>query len=106
MVAAAQVVYSLQLGLGGVTAYASYNRYHHNLVRDTGLILATNLVWVVLASLLVLSLLGVTHNLQVGGRQYLEISQYSDEALETACYKITKRAFEYSESCLTCPSRS
>ena len=65
MVAAAQVVYSLQLGLGGVTAYASYNRYHHNLVRDTGLILATNLVWVVLASLLVLSLLGVTHNLQV-----------------------------------------
>ena len=66
MVAAAQVVYSLQLGLGGVTAYASYNRYHHNLVRDTGLILATNLVWVVLASLLVLSLLGVTHNLQVG----------------------------------------
>ena len=87
MVAAAQVVYSLQLGLGGVTAYASYNRYHHNLVRDTGLILATNLVWVVLASLLVLSLLGVTHNLQVGGRLYLEISQYSDKALETACYK-------------------
>lgn len=78
MVAAAQVVYSLQLGLGAVTAYASYNRYHHNLVRDTGIILATNLVWVVLASLLVLSLLGVTHNLQTINLEQLASSNGRD----------------------------
>ena len=59
-----QVVYSLQLGLGSVSAFASYNSYHHNIARDTAIMIASNLVWAVLSILLVFSLLGVTHSLQ------------------------------------------
>ena len=33
MMAAQQVVYSLQLGLGVITSYSSYNNYHHNIIR-------------------------------------------------------------------------
>ena len=38
--AAAQVVASLQLGQGALSTFASYNRYHHNIVRDTAVIVA------------------------------------------------------------------
>ena len=64
MVAAQQVIFSLQLGLGSVSAYSSYNSYHHNIVRDAAIIICSNFVWAVLSILLVFSLLGVTHNLQ------------------------------------------
>ena len=36
--AAGQVVFSLQLGLGALTTFASYNKYEHNIVRDTVII--------------------------------------------------------------------
>ena len=45
MVAVGQVVFSLQLGLGAVTTYASYNNYHHNIVRNTAVIIVSNFVW-------------------------------------------------------------
>ena len=64
LLAAGNVVASLQLGLGGFTTFSSYNSYHHNIVRDTAIIIGSNLVWAVLSVLLVFSLLGVTHSLQ------------------------------------------
>ena len=64
LIAAANVVFSLQLGLGAVSTFSSYNNYHHNIVRDTAIIIVSNLVWAILSVLLVFSLLGVTHNLQ------------------------------------------
>jgi len=64
MLAAGQVVFSLQLGLGAVTAFSSYNNYHHNIVRDCVIMITCNIVWVILSVLLVFSLLGVTHDLQ------------------------------------------
>ena len=57
--AAGQVVFSLQLGLGAFSTYASYNKYEHNLVRDTAIMAVSHLVWVLLATLLTLALLGV-----------------------------------------------
>ena len=64
MMAAQQSVFSLQLGLGAVSAYSSYNNYHHNIVRDTAIMITCNFVWAILSVLLMFSLLGVTHNLQ------------------------------------------
>ena len=64
LLAAANVVFSLQLGLGAVTTFSSYNNYHHNIIRDTSILIVSNLVWAILSVLLVFSLLGVTHNLQ------------------------------------------
>lgn len=64
MMAAQQVIFSLQLGLGSVSVYSSYNTYHHNIVRDSAIIICSNFVWSILSILLVFSLLGVTHNLQ------------------------------------------
>jgi len=60
--ATGQVILSLQLGLGAVSAYSSYNTYQHNIVRDCAIIVISHLVWVILAILLVFSLLGVAHN--------------------------------------------
>lgn len=59
--AAAQVVLSLQLGVGGLTAYSSHNRYYHNLVRDCIVIATSHLLWVLLATYLVFCLLGLAH---------------------------------------------
>ena len=59
--AAAQVVFSLQLGLGALTTFASYNKFQHNLVRDVLILTASHLVWVLLSLLLCLALLGVAH---------------------------------------------
>jgi SNF family Na+-dependent transporter len=56
-----QVIFSLQLGLGPVAAYASYNTYQHNIVRDCAVIILSHLVWVILAILLTFSLLGIAH---------------------------------------------
>jgi len=57
-----QVIFSLQLGLGAVSAYSSYNTYQHNIVRDCAIITISHLLWVILAILLTFSLLGVSHN--------------------------------------------
>ena len=57
LAAAAQVVFSLQLGLGALTTYASYNKYEHNLVRDTAIMAVAHLVWLLLAVLLTFALL-------------------------------------------------
>lgn len=60
--AAGQVIFSLQLGMGAVSAYSSYNTYQHNIVRDCAIITISHLLWVILAILLSFSLLGVAHN--------------------------------------------
>ena len=62
--ATGQVIFSLQLGLGAVSAYSSYNSYQHNIVRDCAIMVISHLVWVILAVLLTFSLLGVAHNTQ------------------------------------------
>ena len=59
------MVFSLQLGLGALTAFASYNKLQHNLVRDCCVLIAGHLVWLVLSCLLSLALLGVAHSRQV-----------------------------------------
>ena len=56
--AAAQVIFSLQLGLGAQSAYARCNKYRHNLVRDVAVVIVSHIVWVLLALLLTLALLG------------------------------------------------
>ena len=56
--ATSHVIFSLQLGLGGMSALARCNKYRHNLVRDTAVVLVTHVVWVLLSILLTLSLLG------------------------------------------------
>jgi len=60
--AAAQVILSLQLGVGGLSAYASHNRYYHNLVLDSFLIMFGHLVWALLSTALVFTLLGMVHS--------------------------------------------
>ena len=57
--AASQVIFSLQLGLGAITAYSRYSKFRHNIVRDCAIMIVSHLVWVVLAVLLTFSLLGV-----------------------------------------------
>jgi len=67
--AASQVIFSLQLGLGAITAYARYSSFRHNIVRDSIIIMVSHLVWVLLAMLLTFSLLGVatsTEQLSIG----------------------------------------
>merc|ERR1711892_1100809 len=59
-----QVIFSLQLGLGAVSAYSSYNCFYHNIVRDCAIITISHLLWVILAILLTFSLLGVAHHTQ------------------------------------------
>jgi len=54
------VIFSLQLGIGSQSALARCNKYRHNLIRDTGVVLVTHVVWVLLAILLTLSLLGAS----------------------------------------------
>ena len=75
--ATGQVIFSLQLGLGAVSAYSSYNTYQHNIVRDCAIIICSHLVWVILAILLTFSLLGVAHNTKTINLTNLE----SDPAL-------------------------
>ena len=57
--AASQVIFSLQLGLGAITAYSQYNKFRRNIVRDCTIVIVSHLVWVILAVLLTFSLLGV-----------------------------------------------
>ena len=59
-----KVVFSLQLGLGALTAFASYNKFQHNLIRDCCVLVAAHIVWIVLSCLLSLALLGVAHSRQ------------------------------------------
>ena len=57
-------MFSVQLGLGALTAFASYNKFQHNLVRDCCVLVAAHIVWIVLSCLLSLALLGVAHSRQ------------------------------------------
>merc|ERR1711881_121284 len=41
MEAASQVIFSLQLGLGAITAYARYSTFRHNIVRDSTIIMVS-----------------------------------------------------------------
>merc|ERR1711892_251689 len=59
-----QVIFSLQLGLGTVSAYSSYNSFYHNILTDCVIIITSHLVWVILVVLLTFSLLGVAHHTQ------------------------------------------
>lgn len=57
--AASQVIFSSQVGLGAVAAYAQYSKFRHNIFRDCIIITVSHLVWVLLGVLLTFSLLGV-----------------------------------------------
>ena len=59
--AAAHVILSLQVGSGVVSTYASYNKYSHNIIRDCWVIIIGQVVWVLLSTLLIFSLLGVAY---------------------------------------------
>ena len=65
--AAVQVVFSLQLGLGALTTFSSYNKYEHNLVRDGGIVVVAHLVWVLLSVILTLALLGLAQHEEPAG---------------------------------------
>eukprot|EP00093_Oithona_nana_P008682 08682.XXX_255129_257662_1 [CDS] Oithona nana genome sequencing. len=62
--AAKFVFISLQLGLGVISTYASFNKYHHNIIRDAGVIAIGHFVWSILSVLFVFALLGVAHEKQ------------------------------------------
>jgi len=59
--ATSQVIFSLQLGLGTVSTFASYNHYQHNIIHDCVIIIAAHLVWILLGVIFTFSLLGVAH---------------------------------------------
>lgn len=61
MEATGQLIFSLQLGLGAVSAYSRYNHYQHNIIKDVTIILVSHLVWVLLGTILTFSLLGAAH---------------------------------------------
>ena len=58
------VFLSMQLGLGVVSTYASFNKYHHNIIRDAGVLSIGHFVWSVLCLLFVFALLGVANEAQ------------------------------------------
>ena len=60
--AAQQLVFALQLGLGAISTYSSYNPFLHNIVRDCFLVVIAHLVWIILATILTCSLLGAAYN--------------------------------------------
>ena len=62
LTAAAEVVFSLQLGLGAVTAFSGYSKFRHNLVRDCGAIIGGHLLWLLLGLALTLCLLGAAQD--------------------------------------------
>ena len=57
--ATAHAVFSLQLGLGAFSTFASYSRFSSNLVRDTAIMTVAHLVWVLLSTVLTFSLIGL-----------------------------------------------
>ena len=59
--ACCHVIFSLNLGVGGVSTYASYNNYHYNIVRDCLIIVIAHLLWVLQSVVLTFSLLGAAH---------------------------------------------
>lgn len=58
------VFVSMQLGLGVVSTYSAKNKFHHNIIRDAGVVAIGHFVWTILSVLLVFALLGITNNLQ------------------------------------------
>jgi len=83
--AAKFVFISMQLGLGVVSTFASFNKYHHNIIRDAGVIAIGHFVWSILAVLFVFSLIGVAHSSQT-----INIENIKDSATATA---ITGKGF-------------
>ena len=61
--AVAHVIFSLQLGLGVMTTYGSYNKFGHSIIRDSVIIMFGQLCWVMLAVLLIFSLHGVADSI-------------------------------------------
>ena len=57
--AARIVLLSLHLGLGVISTYAAFNKFHHNIIRDAGIMSIGHFVWTVLCLLFVFSLLAV-----------------------------------------------
>ena len=67
--AAAHVVFSLQLGIGALTTFASYSKYSHSLVRDAAILAGAHLAWVALTTILTLALLELA---RVEGEELLQ----------------------------------
>jgi len=59
--AAAHVIFSLRLGVGVISTYGSYSKFHHNIIRDSWVIIIGHIFWVVLSVFLIFSLLGVAY---------------------------------------------
>jgi len=60
--ASCQAIFSLQLGTGVISTYASYNRFYHNIVRDCCIIMAAHVIWITSCLLLCFSLFGIAQN--------------------------------------------
>lgn len=60
--ASCQAIFSLQLGTGVISTYASYNKFYHNIVRDCCIIMAAHVIWITCCLLLCFSLFGIAHN--------------------------------------------
>ena len=73
LVASCQVIFSLNIGCGGVTVYASYNKYHYNIVRDSIILIVAHLLWVLQAVVLSFSLLGVAGVPHTSGIQTIQL---------------------------------
>ena len=51
---------SLYLGLGVFSTFASHNSYSHNIVRDTLLVVSGHIVWVVVTTVMVSAITGMS----------------------------------------------
>uniref|UniRef100_A0A0K2TLA7 Sodium-dependent nutrient amino acid transporter 1 n=1 Tax=Lepeophtheirus salmonis TaxID=72036 RepID=A0A0K2TLA7_LEPSM len=67
------VFISLQLGLGVVSTYASFNKFQHNIIRDAGIIATGHFFWSIFCMFLVFTLLGVAD-----GHEHIHIENFSD----------------------------
>jgi len=71
-----EVILSLQLGLGVQTTLSSYSRLKHNIVRDTAILGAAHLLWVLMATYLIFALLGDSAKMDI---QTMNISDIGND---------------------------
>jgi len=71
--AATQIFYSLSIAWGGVTALASYNKFHNNVFKDALVVTLTNCGTSVFAGFAIFSILG--HMAFVSGKAVGEVAQ-------------------------------
>lgn len=65
--AASQMFYSLGVAMGGLTMYASYNDFRHNIFRDAYIVSVVDTLTSVVAGMVVFSVVGIlSHELHVG----------------------------------------